>query len=57
MDGQSKCAHEPCLCPPREGSKYCSDYCETAGETTTHIKCDCGHPACQAVPAPGPVVS
>jgi hypothetical protein len=55
MDGQSKCAHEPCTCPPREGSKYCSDYCETAGETT-HIKCDCGHPACQVVRAPGPVV-
>jgi hypothetical protein len=41
-----KCAHQPCLCIPAEGEKYCSTLCEEAGSEETEIACDCGHPAC-----------
>ena len=41
-----KCAHEPCTCQPREGSKYCSESCEQSSGTI-HIKCNCGHPGCR----------
>jgi hypothetical protein len=40
---EEKCAHPACNCQAREGSQYCSEYCETAqGETD----CGCGHPDC-----------
>lgn len=40
-----KCANPPCDCIAADGSKYCSAYCEGAGE---HIEvvCRCGHPGC-----------
>ncbi len=44
MDAK-KCKHPSCNCQAREGSDYCSTYCETAG-TTNEIGCNCGHPGC-----------
>jgi len=41
-----KCAHDPCTCAARDGSKYCSETCEMAGQMT-HLRCNCGHPACR----------
>ena len=40
-----KCAHPSCTCSPAAGSKYCSQYCEDAGDTT-EIGCNCGHSRC-----------
>lgn len=40
-----KCAHEMCKCMAPEGESYCSTYCKDA-KGVTHLKCDCGHPAC-----------
>ena len=44
---QSKdvCAHVGCSCTRREDSKYCSPYCEDAGDTL-ELACNCGHPGC-----------
>jgi hypothetical protein len=42
-----KCAHPICTCPAREDSKYCSAYCEDAGDTT-EIGCNCGHAGCKS---------
>lgn len=39
------CAHRGCNCAPREDSKYCSPYCEDAGDTL-ELACNCGHPGC-----------
>jgi hypothetical protein len=40
-----KCAHPSCLCPVKQGSKYCSTYCEGEAETSD-IRCSCGHSGC-----------
>jgi hypothetical protein len=45
MTERKKCAHPVCNCPAREGSDYCSTYCE--GEAhTADVDCLCGHPGC-----------
>jgi hypothetical protein len=46
-DTPQKCAHPSCNCPARDDSKYCSSYCEDAGDTT-EIGCGCGHSGCGA---------
>ena len=43
---KTKCAHPSCACPPAQGSKYCSPYCEAA-KSTTELSCNCGHPGCE----------
>ena len=48
MADKKKCAHPICNCPAREDNKYCSTYCEDAGDEM-EIGCDCGHPGCDAV--------
>jgi hypothetical protein len=40
------CAHPGCNCRATKDSKYCSEYCQRAGDHIA-IKCDCGHPACR----------
>jgi hypothetical protein len=40
-----KCAHPSCLCPAKQGSKYCSTYCEGEAESAD-ILCICGHSGC-----------
>ncbi len=45
MADEKKCAHEGCTCPPAEGSKYCSTYCEDSKGFQT-LACDCKHLAC-----------
>ena len=40
-----KCAHPACNCVPADGSKYCSQYCADAKDTT-EIACNCGHAGC-----------
>jgi len=42
---ENKCAHASCTCAARAESKYCSAYCEDAGDTT-EIGCGCEHPGC-----------
>ena len=42
---QKVCAHTGCNCTPREDSKYCSPYCEAAGDTL-ELACNCGHAGC-----------
>ncbi len=43
---QKKCAHGSCDCQAAPGSKYCSAYCQGAGDTV-EIGCGCGHPQCR----------
>jgi hypothetical protein len=50
MAEQKKCAHASCLCKAKEGSEYCSTYCEGKAKTLD-IDCGCGHPACAAAEA------
>jgi len=45
MAKQEKCAHPSCACPAREGSEYCSTYCEGSAKIPD-IDCKCGHPSC-----------
>lgn len=45
MAKDNKCAHPACGCPAAEGSKYCSTYCQDAGDTI-EIACGCGHNGC-----------
>lgn len=45
QDGHEVCAHTGCNCAPRKGSKYCSQYCQDAGDTL-ELACNCGHPGC-----------
>lgn len=40
-----KCAHPSCNCTAAHDSKYCSTFCEGAGNKPD-ITCNCGHPAC-----------
>ena len=47
MADKNTCAHPNCTCAPAEGSKYCSDYCKDAKDTT-EIFCECGHATCAA---------
>jgi hypothetical protein len=45
MADQKKCAHPSCNCTAKEGSAYCSTYCE--GQSgTSDITCGCGHTTC-----------
>jgi hypothetical protein len=42
------CAHATCTCNAREGSSYCSSWCENAALAATHEEgCQCGHAACE----------
>jgi hypothetical protein len=46
-EATGKCAHGVCVCPPEEGSKYCSEYCKEAEATgVMEIGCGCTHPPC-----------
>jgi hypothetical protein len=46
MDAKSKkCAHPACACLVDKDTKYCSQYCEDAGNTT-EISCNCAHAGC-----------
>ena len=45
MAEDKKCAHPACRCRAREDSKYCSAYCESAGDKV-EIQCNCGHSDC-----------
>jgi hypothetical protein len=45
-DDDKKCAHPACTCQAAEGSKFCSTYCEDAGDDEVEISCDCGHEVC-----------
>ena len=40
-----KCAHPACSCTVDKNTKYCSQYCEDAGDTM-EISCNCGHQGC-----------
>jgi hypothetical protein len=44
-DKIKQCAHPACNCVVDEDTKYCSPYCEDAGDTT-EISCNCGHAGC-----------
>ena len=45
---RSACAHPACECSAREGSDYCSEYCQNASLAATHEEgCQCGHAACE----------
>ncbi|HEX5707643.1 MAG TPA: hypothetical protein VFX96_10130 [Pyrinomonadaceae bacterium] len=44
-DDTKRCAHPGCNCPPDDDEKYCSAYCEGAGDTAD-INCRCGCPTC-----------
>ncbi len=47
MADNKKCAHTACKCQAKEGTDYCSTYCEGVGKTP-EIQCNCGHPACSS---------
>jgi hypothetical protein len=40
-----KCEHPACDCRVAKGMRYCSQYCEDAGETI-ELSCNCGHAGC-----------
>jgi len=40
-----KCAHPACNCEIDKDLKYCSQYCEDAGDTM-EISCNCTHAGC-----------
>lgn len=42
---KDKCAHPACQCIARAGSKYCSQYCEDAGDIV-ELSCNCEHQGC-----------
>jgi hypothetical protein len=46
MAETKKCGNPPCDCVPNDGEKYCSAYCEGAGEGTD-VVCHCGHAECE----------
>jgi hypothetical protein len=48
-----KCAHPACDCTVSDKDKYCTQYCEDAGDEV-EISCDCGHTGCSLE---SPVVS
>ncbi len=43
---QERCAHPACNCKRAPNSKYCSDYCERAGDVI-ELRCGCLHPECR----------
>jgi len=45
MAEKKQCAHPACNCLAAEGGKYCSQYCEDAGNTM-ELSCNCGHQGC-----------
>jgi hypothetical protein len=45
MADTNKCAHPACNCAAAGDSKYCSQYCNDASDTT-ELACNCGHPGC-----------
>jgi hypothetical protein len=48
---ETKCAHPQCSCQVEEGGpygKYCSEYCQLAGDEETEVFCECHHPDCRA---------
>jgi len=46
MPETKKCAHPACKCLVPNHSKYCSQYCEDAGNTT-ELSCNCRHAGCE----------
>lgn len=54
MPQTKKCAHPACTCLTTDGSKYCSQYCKDAGNTT-ELSCNCGHAGCAMEAAMGAV--
>ena len=42
---KQKCAHPACRCTVGDDQRYCSQFCEDAGDEVD-ISCDCGHPGC-----------
>jgi hypothetical protein len=53
---ENKCAHPTCNCPAAQGEKYCSTYCQDAGDLT-EIACNCGHRGCVEQAVAGPDVA
>ncbi len=51
MSNVQKCAHPACNCAAPKDSKYCSQYCNDASDTT-ELACNCGHPGCAEELAP-----
>jgi hypothetical protein len=45
MENPKKCEHPACRCNAREGSDYCSTFCEGEADTAD-IVCSCGHELC-----------
>jgi len=45
MADTKKCAHPSCNCPAKEGSVYCSTYCEGQAKNPD-LSCGCGHSSC-----------
>jgi hypothetical protein len=45
-DRDRKCKHPSCDCRVSGDEKYCSEYCENAGDIT-EIGCGCEHPPCR----------
>ncbi|MGB7926288.1 MAG: hypothetical protein WCF57_23810 [Pyrinomonadaceae bacterium] len=45
-DEDRKCKHPSCDCRVAGDEKYCSEYCENAGDIT-EIGCGCEHPGCR----------
>lgn len=48
MAEKKKCAHPSCNCMAKEGSNYCSSFCEGAGKAPD-INCGCGHQGCAGI--------
>jgi len=46
MATNAKCAHPACNCQAAPDSRYCSQYCQDAKDTT-ELACNCGHPGCE----------
>jgi metallothionein len=45
MAETKRCAHTACNCVAPADGKYCSQYCDDAGNTE-ELACNCGHPGC-----------
>lgn len=54
MAKKNQCEHQACSCTVSEGRKYCSQYCEDAGDDEIELSCDCGHPGCALTEAKVP---
>ncbi len=51
MAESDKCAHPACNCMSTPENKYCSPYCEDAGDKI-ELSCNCGHAGCAEELAP-----